>query len=213
MAKIYLLNNQKFPEVENLEVFKVQSLKIDIDLKPYNALIFTSKSAIFALEDNKLDWKNIPSYLIAPATSKVAELLGVNIVFTGSSGHGNDFAQELIPHLKDKKTLYVRAKKTVSNLPNILRENSIDVDELISYETVCNKNLKEIELEDNSTIIFTSPSSIECFFKKFSWNSSFKAIVIGKTTATYLPKEIKNYKISSSTNVKECVALALLDFN
>lgn len=111
MAKIYLLNNQKFPEVENLEVFKVQSLKIDIDLKPYNALIFTSKSAIFALEDNKLDWKNIPSYLIAPATSKVAELLGVNIVFTGSSGHGNDFAQELIPHLKNKKTLYVRAKK------------------------------------------------------------------------------------------------------
>ena len=213
MATMYLLNNQKFPEVENLEVFKVQSLKIDIDLKPSNALIYTSKSAIFALEDNKIDWKNIPSYLIAPATSKVAELLGVNIVFTGSSGHGNDFAQELIPHLKNKKTLYVRAKKTVSNLPNILRENSIDVDELISYETVCNKNLKEIELEDNSTIIFTSPSSIECFFKKFSWNSSFKAIVIGKTTATYLPKEIKNYKISSSTNVKECVALALLDFN
>ena len=213
MAKIYLLNNQKFPEVENLEVFKIQSLKIDIDLKSYDALIFTSKSAIFALEDNKLDWKNIPSYLIAPATSKVAELLGANIVFTGSSGHGNDFAQELLPHLKDKKTLYVRAKKTVSNLPNILRENSIDVDELISYETVCNKNLKDIELEDNSTTIFTSPSSIECFFKKFSWNSSFKAIVIGKTTATYLPKEIKNYKISSSTNVKECVALALLDFN
>lgn len=213
MAKIYLLNNQKFAEVENIEVFKVKSLKLNVDLKSYDALIFTSKSAIFALEDNKLDWKKIPSYLIAPATSKVAELFGANIAFTGLSGHGNDFANELISLLKDKKALYVRARKTVSNLTNILKQNNIQIDELISYETVCNDTLeKNIKLEDNSTIIFTSPSSVECFFKRFSWNSSFKAIVIGNTTAKYLPKEIKEYKISSSTNVQECIKLALQNF-
>lgn len=213
MAKIYLLNSQKFDKVVNLEVFKVQSLKFEVDLKLYDALVFTSKSAIYALEENKIDWKNIPSYLIAEATSKIAKDLGANIVYTGKSGHGNDFANELIHLLKDKKVLYVKAKKTVSNLPNILRENQIDIDELISYETVCNRSLKEVDLEEGSTIIFTSPSSVECFFKKFSWNSSFKAIVIGKTTAFYLPKEIKNYKITQTTNVKECVSLAMLDFN
>ena len=68
-------------------------------------------------------------------------------------------------------------------------------------------------MEDDSIIIFTSPSSVKCFFNKFSWNSSYKAIVIGKTTATYLPKEIKNYQISSSTSVKDCVTLALSNFN
>lgn len=209
MAKIYLLNNQKFDEVVNLEVFKVQSLKLDIDLKPYDALVFTSKSAIFALEDNKIDWKKIPSYLIAEATSNIAKSFGANIAFTGLSGHGNDFANELIPHLKDKKVLYIKAKKTVSNLPEILRENGINVDELVSYETVCNSSLKSFELEEGSTIIFTSPSSVECFFKKFSWNSSFKAILIGKTTAQYLPKELVKYKISSTTSVKECIKLAL----
>ena len=213
MAKIYLLNNQKFDEVVNLEVFKVQSLKLDIDLKPYDALVFTSKSAIFALEDNKIDWKKIPSYLIAEATSNIAKSFGANIAFTGLSGHGNDFANELIPHLKDKKVLYIKAKKTVSNLPEILRENGIDIDELVSYETVCNSSLKSFELEEGSTIIFTSPSSVECFFKKFSWNSSFKAILIGKTTAQYLPKELVNYKISSTTNVKECIKLAFQDFS
>ena len=213
MAKIYLLNNQKFDEVVNLEVFKVQSLKLDIDLKPYDALVFTSKSAIFALEDNKIDWKKIPSYLIAEATSNIAKSFGANIAFTGLSGHGNDFANELIPHLKDKKVLYIKAKKTVSNLPEILRENGINVDELVSYETVCNSSLKSFELEEGSTIIFTSPSSVECFFKKFSWNSSFKAILIGKTTAQYLPKELVNYKISSTTNVKECIKLAFQDFS
>ena len=171
MAKIYLLNSQKFDNVVNLEVFKVQSLKFDIDLKPYDALVFTSKSAIFALEDNKIDWKNIPSYLIAEATSNIAKSFGANIAFTGL------------------------------------------IDELVSYETVCNSSLKSFELEEGSTIIFTSPSSVECFFKKFSWNSSFKAILIGKTTAQYLPKELVNYKISSNTNVKECIKLAFQDFS
>ncbi len=212
MAKIYLLNNQKFDDVVNLEVFKVQSLKFEIDLEPYDALVFTSKSAIYALEDNKIDWKHKDSYVIAEATSKIAKDFGANVVFAGKDGHGNEFARELIPHLKNKKTLYIKASKTVSNLPEILRENKIDVDELVSYDTVCNKNLKEELLEDNSTIIFTSPSSVECFFKKFSWNSSFKAIVIGKTTSLYLPKEVENYKISSNTSVKECVELAKINF-
>ena len=77
------------------------------------------------------------------------------------------------------------------------------------WQTTCNDDLKIIDLEKNSTIIFTSPSSVECFFKKFSWHSSFKAIVIGKTTALYLPEYIKDYQISSTTDVKECVKLAL----
>lgn len=209
MSKIYLLNNQNFEGVVNLEVFKVKSLNYNLDTTKYDALVFTSKNAIFSLEENGIDWKKIPSYLIASKTAKEALKLGANIAFVGESGHGNDFAKELIPHLKNKKVLYLKALKTVSNLPEILRENSIDLDEVVVYETTCNDDLKIIDLEKNSTIIFTSPSSVECFFKKFSWHSSFKAIVIGKTTALYLPEYIKDYQISSTTDVKECVKLAL----
>ena len=64
-----------------------------------------------------------------------------------------------------------------------------------------------ILLEDNSIFIFTSPSSVECFFNQYSWNDSYKAIVIGKTTANYLPANI-NYKISSITSIEECIKLA-----
>ncbi|MBP6289553.1 MAG: uroporphyrinogen-III synthase, partial [Aliarcobacter sp.] len=83
----------------------------------------------------------------------------------------------------------------------------IDIDEIISYKTSCNKQERKA-LDKNSTIIFTSPSSVECFFKKYSWEDSFKAIAIGKTTALYLPKNIK-CEISSLTSVEECVKLAL----
>ena len=206
MSKIYLLNEQKFDGVENLEVFEIEYLKFDLDLKKYDALVFTSKNAIFSLEENGINWKNVPSYVIAPKTADIAKEFGANIAFIGFSGHGNDFAYELIPYLKDKKILYVRALKTVSNLANILKENGINIDEVIAYKTSCNKQEKKA-LDKNSTIIFTSPSSVECFFRKYSWEDSFKAIAIGRTTAMYLPKNIE-CEISSITSVEECVKLA-----
>ena len=207
MSKIYLLNEQKFDDVENLEVFEIEYLRFDLDLEKYDALVFTSKNAIFSLEENGINWKSTPSYVIAPKTADIAKKFGANIAFIGFSGHGNDFANELIQYLKDKKTLYIRALKTVSNLTNILKENGINIDEIIAYKTSCNKQERKA-LDKNSTIIFTSPSSVECFFKKYSWEDSFKAIAIGKTTALYLPKNIK-CEISSLTSVEECVKLAL----
>ena len=207
MSKIYLLNEQKFDDVENLEVFEIEYLRFDLDLEKYDALVFTSKNAIFSLEENGINWKSTPSYVIAPKTADIAKKFGANIAFIGFSGHGNDFANELIPYLKNKKTLYIRALKTVSNLTNILKENGIDIDEIISYKTSCNKQEEKKALDKNSTIIFTSPSSVECFFKKYSWEDSFKAIAIGRTTAMYLPKNIE-CEISSITSVEECVKLA-----
>jgi len=209
MAKIYLLNNQKFDNIENLEVFKVKSTKYSIDCSKYEALVFTSKSAIFSLEENQINWKRIPSYLIAPKTAKEAKKVGANIAFIGNSGHGNDFANEILPFLKNKKVLYIKALKTVSSLTKILKDGGVDIEELVAYETTCNDELKSFNLENNSTIIFTSPSSVECFFKKFSWHNSYKAVLIGKTTAKFLPKEVENYIISPNTNVQDCIKIAL----
>jgi uroporphyrinogen-III synthase len=94
-------------------------------------------------------------------------------------------------------------------LVEILKENGIVLDELVAYKTSCKKSTKV--LEDNSIFIFTSPSSVECFFNQYSWKDSYKAIVIGKTTAVYLPKEVE-YTISSTTSVDECVNLAKQSF-
>ena len=205
MKKIYLLNEQKHEGIENLEVFQIEYIKSDVDLKKYDALVFTSKNGVKAINSFNQNWKNIPSYAIAQKTANTIMKLGGVIEFIGNSGHGNDFAYELKNVLKDKKVLYVKALKTVSNLPNILKENGIFLDEIIAYKTSCKKS--NIILEENSIFIFTSPSSVECFFKQYSWKNSYKAIVIGKTTAEFLPSNI-NYEISSQTSVEECIKLA-----
>ncbi|MCG3663706.1 uroporphyrinogen-III synthase [Aliarcobacter butzleri] len=205
MKKIYLLNEQKHEDVENLEVFQIEYIKSDVDLKKYDALVFTSKNGVKAINSFNQDWKNIPSYAIAQKTANTIIKLGGVVEFIGNSGHGNDFAYELKNVLKDKKVLYVKALKTVSNLPNILKENGIFLDEIIAYKTSCKKS--NIILEENSIFIFTSPSSVECFFKQYLWKNSYKAIVIGKTTAEFLPSNV-NYEISSQTSVEECIKLA-----
>ncbi|MCT7589432.1 uroporphyrinogen-III synthase [Aliarcobacter butzleri] len=205
MKKIYLLNEQKHEGIENLEVFQIEYIKSDVDLKKYDALVFTSKNGVKAINSFNQNWKNIPSYAIAQKTANTIMKLGGVVEFIGNSGHGNDFAYELKNVLKDKKVLYVKALKTVSNLPNILKENGIFLDEIIAYKTSCKKS--NIILEENSIFIFTSPSSVECFFKQYSWKNSYKAIVIGKTTAEFLPSNV-NYEISSQTSVEECIKLA-----
>ena len=60
MTKIYLLNNLKYEGVENLEVFKIDYIKSDINLSNYDALIFTSKNAIYSLDSFNKKWKDIP---------------------------------------------------------------------------------------------------------------------------------------------------------
>lgn len=207
MAKVYLLNEQKFENVENLEVFKIEYLDFSVDLTKYDALVFTSKNAIYSINKQYKSWVNINSYVIASKTAQIAKKFGSNVVFVGESGHGDDFAYELISHLKNKKVLYVKAMKNVSNLSAILKDNGVLLDEVVAYKTSCN-DFQKTNLEENSIIIFTSPSTVECFFKKYSWDSSFKAVVIGKTTASYLPSGV-DYQISKKTDVKECVKLAL----
>ncbi len=206
MKKIYLTNNLKFNNIENLEVFKINYLEIDnLNLDYYDALIFTSKNAVYSLDNITNKWRNKDSYVIAPKTADVVSKLGGKLKFVGKNGHGNAFAYELTERLKGKKALYIRAKRTVSFLANILKENSIDIESVITYETVCSD--KKISIEDNAIIIFTSPSSVECFLKKYEWQESYKAVVIGETTAKYLPKYIE-YFVSDKTSVEECIKLA-----
>ncbi|QOG11388.1 uroporphyrinogen-III synthase [Arcobacter sp. FWKO B] len=209
MSKIFLTNNDKIYEgVENLPLLDINFFDIGIDLSDADALVFTSKNSVKALEKSKINWKQIPSYCISEPTATYLKSLNANLAYTGTNGHGNEFAKQLIDLLKEKKVVYFRAKEVVSNLESILKTNNIDLTSIIAYETTCKKT-NYIKIEKNSTIIFTSPSAINCFFENFNWDDSFKAICIGKTTASYLPKNI-NYKIPHKTSIEASINLAKL---
>ena len=114
----------------------------------------------------------------------------------------------MVPLLKNKKVLYIRGSKVVSNLVETLNSNGAICDEAIVYETVCTKFKKKIKLPKNSVIIFSSPSTIECFLKNSQWDESYKAVSIGQTTEKYFPPYITPY-VSETTSLDSCVKKAI----
>jgi len=206
--KIFLLNDYKIKWAKNIPLFKIVPINKKINLKTYDAIIFTSKNAIKTINSLNKDWKNIPSYVISEQTAKLVKDLNGNLKFISKEKHGNEFAYELINELKNKKVLYLRGKDVVSNLIQILNNNNIKCDDEIIYENKYNELAKIPKIPKNSKIIFTSPSTVSYFFKLFSWDNSYTAISIGKTTAKHFPKNIKPV-IADNTSFKSCVDKAL----
>lgn len=206
---IYILSDKKVEGAINLPLLEIEFIKKDIDYTLYDALVFTSKNAIYSIDAISKEWTKIPSYAISQQTANVIKKHDGNLRFTGISGHGDKFALELIDELKGKNVLYIRGKKTVSNLAKILNEYNIKCDETIVYKTKCKVLDKKVILPKGSSIIFSSPSTIECFFKNYTWDESFKAISIGKTTAKYFPSNITPF-ISDSRSLEACVKKAKL---
>ena len=113
--------------------------------------------------------------------------------------------------LKNKKVLYVRGAKVVSKLSEILNNNKIQCEEIIVYESICKKFSEDTFLPKDSIIIFSSPSTIKCFLNTLSWDNSYTAISIGKTTAKYFPSYITPL-ISDTTSLESCVKKAIERF-
>jgi uroporphyrinogen-III synthase len=205
---IYILSDKKVDGAINLPVFEIEFLPQNIDLKSYDAIIFTSKNGIYSIDSFNKDWKHIPSYAIAPLTADVIKEYGGNLVYTSSKSYGDDFAQELIPILKGKKTVFLRAQKVISKLDSILRENHIDLDDIAIYKTIIKKDInKNLKPPKGSIIIFSSPSTIEGFFTHFEWDDSYKAVAIGKVTSAHLPENIK-CKVAPKPSLPGCVEFA-----
>ena len=205
MKEIYLLSNSSYTGVISLPMIDIKYLDFDIDISKYDTLVFTSKNAVISLDKNHA-WQSIPAYAISEQTAKLIKEKKGKLVYTGTSRDGNEFAKEIIPMLKDKKVLYLRAKEVVSDLAHILKAQEIKLDEQIVYETLC-KKYESKEFAKDSIFIFTAPSTVECFFGSFDWQDSFRAVCIGETTSKALPKEVE-YFISEQKSIKSCIELA-----
>jgi uroporphyrinogen-III synthase len=200
---IFVLNDKKVKFAQNLPLLKIKYLKKDIDLSKYDYLIFTSKNAVKAINSFNKTWKKIPALAISHQTAKVIKDLEGNVDFIGKSSHGDEFAQEIKEKIANKKVLYLRSDKIVSNLIDIL-----NCDDIIVYENCFNDIKNKYKLPKKSKIIFSSPSTISYFLKQYTWDNSYTAISIGKTTAKYFPKYI-NPIIADKTSLKACVKKAL----
>jgi len=200
MKKIYLFSATSHVNALHVNTLDFTFFQPSINFSNYDYLVLTSKKAVDALQFyKKEDYINIPALCISRFTKEYYESFGGKILDVGD-GIGSNLQHIIDTYQKNKKWLYLRAKEIAGD--------GLHVDQAIVYESRCSDEILNFKLEDkNSVLIFTSPSSVNCFLKNNSLHVEQKVIVIGSTTAKALPTNI-NYKISDKTSIKSCIELA-----
>lgn len=202
---IYLLSPLQKEGVYSLPMIDFETVFQEIDLKKYDILLFTSKQAVKTMDSLDPNWIDIPTICIGEATSKIISSKNGKILYQPKNFYAKDLAKDIIEKFKDKKILYIRPAVVSFDSKGFLLSEGLEIDEVIIYKTNCKRY--DIHLDQNAIIIFTSPSTIRCFFKNFAWKSSYKAIVIGTSTKKHLAKNIEVY-VSDSVSIESCIAKA-----
>jgi len=206
--KIYLFATSKSEHAINIKSLDVRFLKPDIDFSCYDYLIITSKQTVKALEQyDKEDFIDIPALCVSVKTAVAYSEFGGKILDSGD-GYGDNLIKNIKEFSKDTRWLYLRAELIASDFVQKSRDEGYLIDEKILYVSECSQEILDVRVSDDSTLIFTSPSSIECFLKNNSIHPDAKIIVIGKTTANYLPQNIECI-VSEKTSIESCIELAL----
>ena len=200
----YLFSISSHPNAVSINSLSIKLLQPKIDFSNYDYFIITSKQASKSLEQYaKENYINIPALCVSSQSALSYETLGGKVLDVGG-GYGDNLVAKIKEFPKNKKWLYLRAKVVASDFVELCKEYGYNIDEKIMYESECSSSILKAEVEDDSILIFTSPSSVKCFLRTHLISEKSKVIVIGKTTASVLPKNIE-YIISKDTTIESCI--------
>ncbi len=186
---IYLLSQTKKEGVVSLPMIKSVKVAKSIDFSTCDTLLFTSKNCVDMVDSIDKRWREYPIISIGEATTQKIKELGGSILFS-SKGYGESLVQDITQKFSHLKLLFLRPKVVATDIRSQLQTFGITIDEQIIYETQCVHHDTMKKPLKGSVIIFTSPSTVKCFFDNFEWDESYRAVAIGRVTANAFPKSI-----------------------
>ncbi len=204
---IYLFSKTPYDDsIEYVPIIETTFYDVDIDFSKYDLIVATSKQIFGALDSIDSSWKTLGVIAISEPTAAEAVKHGADVIDM-VHGYGTELREKITENYADKKILYPRAKIIATDFADNLREENIAIEDVVIYETSCNKKLKSFELAQHAVLIFTSPSSVACFEQQFTFNEQHIIVSIGTTTQKALPRNIKIY-IPEVPTIKASVQLA-----
>jgi uroporphyrinogen-III synthase len=190
MRPIYLFSISSHPDAISINSLDITFLQPEIDFSSYDYLIITSKQSVKALEYYpKEAYIHLPALCISQQSAKSFEALGGRVLSVGK-GYGDTLVDSIKHYEKEVKWLYLRAKIVASDFVEVCQQDGHKIDEVIVYKSQCSQAIQEVQVSKDAILIFTSPSSVECFLKTHTLYASQKIVVIGKTTAKALPNHL-----------------------
>ena len=203
---VYLFSTSSHPKAINVNSLDIKFFKPDIDFSIYDYLIVTSKQTVQALKQyKKEEYLSKPALCVSKKSAKAYKDIDGEILDVGK-GYGGSLTDIVRGYPKDKKWLYLRAEVVASDFVSDVKYDGYIVDEVVVYKSGCSQDILNIKIEKDSTLIFTSPSGVECFLKNHSISTDKKIIVIGKTTAKALPKGTR-YIMPKEKSIEACINL------
>jgi len=179
-----------------------------IEYQGCDTLMFTSKQAVVSAEAIDPMWKERPTIAIGGATAGQIERLGGRVLYHPKHFYGQTLAEDILKHFQARRVLYLRPRTVSFDSRTFLAQAGYDLREQIIYETFCRPYTPQDAPPHGSIIIFTSPSTIECFLGNFEWLSSYTAVVIGESTKVHLPKGC-DFAVSDVPLIDSCIKRAM----
>ena len=163
--------------------------------------VFTSKNAAHAFDqiaNSEVPWK---IFCIGQSTKKfVSKIFGEETI-SGTADSASELSDVILQDKEIKKVIFFCGKQRREELPQKLKAEEIEVEEIVVYETFETPQKLSRKIYDG--ILFFSPSAVNSFFSLNKINEQTQIFAIGKTTADAIHKHIKKEIIIAETPSEE----------
>lgn len=165
-------------------------------------VVITSKNAVESLVTNysaaELQFKNI--YCVGRRTKRLVEKRIGKVKHSENSA--KKLADYLVEYMEGAEVTYFCSDLRLDDLPTILTDNNIKVNEIEAYQT----KYDALEVDENvEGAMFYSPSTVQSFIKKNKGETI--AFCIGETTATEAKKHFSDVRVAKLPTVESVIEL------
>ena len=204
-----LTESQKQLLVHKITVKSSDFIKINFNripkpfLKPtLKNVILTSKNAVESLTTNfspdQLRFNNI--YCVGRRTKKLIEQKIGPVAH--SEKNAKKLAEYLVEYMEGTEVTYFCSNLHLDDLPKILQENNISVNEIEAYKTV----YSPVKVDESTEgIMFYSPSTVKSYMSQNKAKTI--AFCIGETTAKEARKHFEDVRIAKVPTVESVIEL------
>ena len=198
-----------FIETESILSVEVQQ-EIELASTEIAIVVFTSMNAVDAvtifLDGHQPEWS---IYSIGTATARLVAAYFGEEKITGTANDASALAELIAEDRFTDEVIFFCGDQRRDELPDILRKNDIDVNEIVVYQTIATPHKIDKEYFG---ILFFSPSAVQSFFSKNKVADKTILFAIGNTTANEIKKYSSNKIIISDEPGKENLVTKMIEY-
>lgn len=189
-----------FIETEPIQTIEVQQ-EIEAALLQSAIVVFTSQNAVKAIAESLYEQE--PDWYIYCLEGKTKQLAAAHFGeerIVGTADTAVDLAWLIVEEDNTDEVIFFCGDKRLNDLPDVLQQHGIAVNEIMVYETVAVPQKTDKEYRG---VLFFSPSAVDSFFSVNHPDHDIVFFATGATTAKAIQRHTKHSVITCRQTGKE----------